>query len=85
MSPRILICNADIITMDDGMGDLKRAELPIEGERIAAVGRIGAVDAEMIDGTGFMVIPGLVDAHMHTWQTGLRGIAANWTLLEYFR
>jgi cytosine/adenosine deaminase-related metal-dependent hydrolase len=22
---------------------------------------------------------------MHTWQTALRGIAANWTLLEYFR
>ncbi len=22
---------------------------------------------------------------MHTWQTGLRGLAANWTLLEYFR
>ena len=22
---------------------------------------------------------------MHTWQTALRGAAANWTLLEYFR
>jgi len=22
---------------------------------------------------------------MHTWQTALRGYAANWTLLEYFR
>ena len=85
MSLRILIRNADIITMDGGPGDLKRAELLIEGERIAAVGRIGALDAEIIDGTGFIVIPGLVNAHMHTWQTGLRGIAANWTLLEYFR
>jgi cytosine/adenosine deaminase-related metal-dependent hydrolase len=27
----------------------------------------------------------MVNAHMHTWQTGLRGMAANWTLLEYFR
>src|SRR5579863_8753874 len=85
MSQRILIRNAVIITMDDGLGDLKRAELLIEGERVAAVGRIGAVDAEMIDGTGFIVIPGVVNAHMHTWQTGLRGIAASWTLLEYFR
>jgi hypothetical protein len=22
---------------------------------------------------------------MHTWQTALRGVAANWTLLEYFQ
>ena len=32
-----------------------------------------------------IVIPGLVNAHMHTWQTALRGVAANWTLLEYFQ
>ena len=31
------------------------------------------------------MIPGLVNAHMHTWQTGLRAISSNWTLLEYFR
>jgi cytosine/adenosine deaminase-related metal-dependent hydrolase len=45
----------------------------------------GATEAEIIDGTGRIVIPGLINAHMHTWQTGLRGYAANWTLLEYFR
>ena len=31
------------------------------------------------------MLPGLVNAHMHTWQTALRSVAANWTLLEYFR
>ena len=30
-------------------------------------------------------MPGLINAHMHTWQTALRSVAANWTLLEYFR
>ena len=34
---------------------------------------------------GHFVLPGLVNAHMHTWQTALRSVAANWTLLEYFR
>lgn len=38
-----------------------------------------------IDASGFIAIPGLINAHMHTWQTALRGMAANWTLLEYFR
>jgi cytosine/adenosine deaminase-related metal-dependent hydrolase len=85
MTARILIRNATIITMDEHLGDLKRADLLIDGEKIGSIGQIGAVNAEIIDGTGFIVIPGLVNAHMHTWQTGLRGIAANWTLLEYFR
>jgi len=39
----------------------------------------------VVDAAGCIVIPGLVNAHMHTWQTALRGVAANWTLLEYFK
>jgi hypothetical protein len=39
----------------------------------------------VVDAPGCIVIPGLVNAHMHTWQTALRGVAANWTLLEYFK
>jgi cytosine/adenosine deaminase-related metal-dependent hydrolase len=42
-------------------------------------------DAETIDCAGHFVLPGLINAHMHTWQTALRSVAANWTLLEYFR
>ena len=38
-----------------------------------------------IDCAGHFVLPGLINAHMHTWQTALRSVAANWTLLEYFR
>ena len=29
--------------------------------------------------------PGFVDTHRHTWQTAMRGICADWTLLDYFR
>jgi cytosine/adenosine deaminase-related metal-dependent hydrolase len=83
---RLLIQDATIITMDSQRGDLRPGSILIEGERIAAVGaRIDAGDAEIIDGRSFIVIPGLVNAHMHTWQTGLRAISSNWTLLEYFR
>ena len=60
----------------------------IEDDRIAAIGPSGTtprMDAEMVDGRGKIVIPGLVNAHMHTWQTALRGVASNWTLLEYFK
>lgn len=83
---RILLRDACVITMSPALGDLPRGAVLIEGERIAAIApEIDAGDAETIDARGFIVIPGLINAHMHTWQTGLRGAAANWTLLEYFR
>jgi 5-methylthioadenosine/S-adenosylhomocysteine deaminase len=82
---RLLLEGATLVTMDDVLGDFARADILIEGDRIAAIApMIEAHDAQRLDVTGHIVIPGLVNAHMHTWQTALRGIAANWTLLEYF-
>jgi cytosine/adenosine deaminase-related metal-dependent hydrolase len=82
---RVLIKGATIVTMDDALGDLASGDLLVEGGRIATVQpTIDAGDAEIVDGHERIVIPGLVNAHMHTWQTALRGHAANWTLPEYF-
>jgi 5-methylthioadenosine/S-adenosylhomocysteine deaminase len=84
--PRLLIKGATAITMDPRVGDLRPGNILVEGDRITAVGAgIGSGDAEIFDASSFIVIPGLVNAHMHTWQTGLRAVSANWTLLEYFR
>ncbi|PSO18284.1 amidohydrolase family protein [Bradyrhizobium sp. MOS003] len=84
---RTLIKSATVITMDDAIGDLGTGDVLIEGSRILDVRPSidVAADTEIVDGKGRIVIPGLINAHMHTWQTGLRGFAANWTLLEYFR
>ena len=80
-----LIKGATIVSMDEKIGDLAQGDILIDGERIAAVGpSLAAGDSEVIDGRGRIVIPGLINAHMHTWQTALRGVAANWTLMEYF-
>ena len=82
---RTLIRNATIVTMDR-QGDLPLGDLLVRQDRIEAIApAITADDVEVVDATGCIVIPGLVNAHMHTWQTALRGVAANWTLLEYFR
>ncbi len=83
---RILIRNAIVLTMDDSIGAFRDADVLIAGDRIADVGPGLVVDdAEIVDGRGRIVIPGLVNVHMHTWQTGLRGLTSNMTLLEYFR
>jgi 5-methylthioadenosine/S-adenosylhomocysteine deaminase len=84
--PRRLIQNVTVITMDPQLGDVWPGDILIEGKQIAAIGpRINPAGAEIFDGRAFIVIPGLVNAHMHTWQTGLRAISSNWTLLEYIR
>ncbi|MCK1739639.1 amidohydrolase family protein [Bradyrhizobium sp. 139] len=87
---RTLIKSAMIISMDGAIGDFRTGDVLVEGNRISDVRASidlgsGATETEFVDGTGRIVIPGLINAHMHTWQTALRGYAANWTLLEYFR
>jgi len=82
---RTLIRGATVITMD-AQGDLPRGDVLVTGDRITEIApAISANDAQVVDATGCIIIPGLVNAHMHTWQTALRGLAANWTLLEYFQ
>jgi cytosine/adenosine deaminase-related metal-dependent hydrolase len=82
---RTLIRGATVITLD-ALGDLPRADVLVTGDSITEIApTIQADDAQVVDATGCIVIPGLVNAHMHTWQTALRGLAANWTLLEYFK
>ena len=86
MSRRVLVHGGFVVSMDDAIGELPRADVLIEDDRIVAVGPgLEATDAERIDATGGIVLPGFVDTHRHTWQTCLRGICADWTLRDYFR
>src|SRR5690349_13162210 len=81
---RLLIKSGIIVTMDRSIPDLERGDILIEDQRIAAVAPAIETDgAEIIDAQHAIVMPGLVDAHLHTWQTCLRGIAADWTIPEY--
>jgi len=83
----ILIKNGTLLSMDARLGDIDGGDVLVENDRIAAVGeRLAAPpDADIIDGRGMIVMPGLVNAHQHTWQTGIRGIAGDWTLFDYGR
>lgn len=85
MAARTLIRGATVITLDS-QGDLPEADILVSGDVIQEIApRIQADDAEVVSAAGCIVIPGLINAHLHTWQTALRGVAANWTLLEYFQ
>ena len=84
---RMLIKNAILLTMDARLGDIPCGDVLIENDRIAAVApNLPVPDgAEVVDARGMIVMPGLVNAHQHTWQTGIRGIAGNWSLTDYGR
>jgi 5-methylthioadenosine/S-adenosylhomocysteine deaminase len=82
---RLLIQNGHVVSLDTEIGTLPDADvLMVDGE-IVAVGRgLPADDAEIIDASGTVVIPGFVDTHRHLWQSALRGLLPSCSLGEYF-
>lgn len=85
----ILIENGAVLTVDDAGALHKPGYVYIEGDVIAAVGagappetlRAGA--DERIDATHMAVMPGMVNAHTHLFQTFLRGLADDKPLLDW--
>jgi cytosine/adenosine deaminase-related metal-dependent hydrolase len=82
---RTLIRGARILTMDSALGDIETGDTLIDRERIAVVGpRQQVEDADIIDTSGMIALPGFVDTRRHVWQTQLRTVATDWTLFNYF-
>ncbi|MFE2065265.1 amidohydrolase family protein [Streptomyces sp. NPDC059467] len=72
---RILFTGTTVVTMDPGLGVIDGADLLVEGDTIAAVGRrLDAADAVVVDATGTVLAPGFVDTHRHAWEAQLRRI-----------
>jgi cytosine/adenosine deaminase-related metal-dependent hydrolase len=84
MSNRTLIKDAIVITVDDKLGNFWRADVLIEDSLVAAVGPdLDVADARQIHAAGKLLIPGFVDAHRHVWQSAIRGVAADFSYLQY--
>jgi 5-methylthioadenosine/S-adenosylhomocysteine deaminase len=65
---RTLFKRGTVITMDAAVSNLTTGDVLVEGDRIAAIGAdIQADSAEVIDASGSIVMPGLIDAHHHMW------------------
>src|SRR5947208_17106660 len=83
---RVLIKCGWLVTLAPDIGDFRGGELLFAGNRIEAVGRkLDATADETIDASDKIVMPGLVNAHMHTWETALRGIGAEWMSADYIK
>ena len=73
-----------VLSLDADIGDLAKGDVLVENDKIVDVGPdIQASGAREIDAGRMIVMPGIVNAHMHTWQTNIRGIAGDWTMADY--
>jgi 5-methylthioadenosine/S-adenosylhomocysteine deaminase len=85
MPERTLIRGGYVLTLDPELGDVPGGDVLIENGKIEAIGpSLDVGDAEVIDATDRIVLPGFVDTHRHTWQTPVRGVLPCCTLDEYF-
>ena len=83
MTTKTLIRGGTVVSMDPQVGDLT-GDVLIEDDKIVAVEPNISADAEVIDASASIVIPGFVDTHRHTWEAAVRGCAPNATLDDYF-
>jgi imidazolonepropionase-like amidohydrolase len=76
-------------TLIDGTGKtpLENSVVVIDGSKITAVGKVGEVqipsDAQIIDAAGKVVMPGLMDLHVHLGN--VEGASTAETLLDLFK
>ncbi|HOT92487.1 MAG TPA: dihydropyrimidinase [Anaerolineae bacterium] len=76
---RILIRGGTVVTPETLVG----ADVLIRGEQIQAIGHDLPVPrgAEIVDATGLLVLPGVIDAHVHIQlNTGIYASPSNWNV-----
>jgi len=81
---RVLLRGGLLMTLDEELGQLRGDLLIVDGKIHAVGSRIEDREAETVDASTFLVLPGFVDAHRHTWQTPLRHTGADWDLGRIF-
>lgn len=75
MSNRTLIRGGCVLTLGVRTPNFEVADVLIEDGRVSEVGPdLRARDAEVIDATDAIVMPGFVDVHRHAWQSLFRNL-----------
>jgi cytosine/adenosine deaminase-related metal-dependent hydrolase len=81
----ILLKGGVVLSLDPDIGDFDSADVLIEGSKIVSIQPNLTVEAEVIDASNMIIMPGFVDTHRHMWQGQLRNILPNGVLSVYLR
>ena len=73
---RILLKGGMVLTLDRNLGDFETADVLVEGKKIAAVQPNLKAEAQIIDASNTIVMPGFIDTHHHQYETILRSIGS---------
>jgi cytosine/adenosine deaminase-related metal-dependent hydrolase len=84
----MLLKNATIITMNPQREIISEGAIVTQGNRIVAVGKASSLEAyyieeDVVDLRGKLVIPGLIDTHVHLAQALIRGCADDMELIQW--
>ena len=79
-----LISNVTIVTMNEGLDVIFGGHVGIENGKIAFIGKKApeGKPAEIIDGTGMVLMPGLINCHTHLATTLMRSFTDELSLTE---
>ncbi len=83
----LLIKNASVITVDPQRRIFSRGAVAVQGQKISAVGPSDQIEKNysarrVIDGRGKILIPGLINCHMHLPQVMMRGVSDNVDVMD---
>lgn len=83
----LLLRNATVLTLDAAATVLRGADVLVRDGRIATVGSVPSPpeEARVLDVAGGLVLPGLIQGHLHLGQTFFRGLAEQRRLLSWLR
>lgn len=85
----LLIEDADVVTMDSGRVEHAPGHVVVDGNRIAGVGAGPAPESvrdgadRVVQASGCLLTPGLVNTHHHLYQWVTRGLAVDATLFGW--
>ena len=84
----LIVRGGTVVTMDDARRVIDDGAVAIKAGRIVAVGTRAEIERgygarELIDATGKVVIPGLINGHTHVPMTLFRGLADDLDLQEW--
>jgi cytosine/adenosine deaminase-related metal-dependent hydrolase len=85
----LVIDSVTVCTVDAADTEYSSGHVVVDGNRITAVGAAPAPDAvrrgadRVVDGSGCLLTPGLVNTHQHLYQWATRGLAVDATLFQW--